>query len=32
MAKCEVCGNEYDNVLGTSGTHLLPTLTVSLAR
>ena len=30
MAKCEVCGNEYDKVYGTPGTHVPPTLTVSL--
>jgi hypothetical protein len=31
MARCEVCGNEYDKAFSTPGTHAPPTLTVSLA-
>ncbi len=30
MAKCEVCGNEYDKAFSTPDTHAPPTLTVSL--
>ena len=31
MARCEVCGNEYDKAFSTPDTHAPPTLTVTLA-